>query len=269
MMANEKTRVTFLGTRGSVPVCGEDFALYGGDTSCVLVRMGGEEIILDAGSGLMRAADLLGSSAHILITHPHIDHMLGLMCFPPLFDESCSFTIMTQPRQGLSAAGQVSALMRPPLWPVTSGKFLADVRFCDITEQNFKIGNVSVEVMESGHPGGCSLFRLSHGNTDIAYCTDLEHGANLSAVLETFAKDVSLLVYDAYFTDEEYADKRGWGHSTWREGVKLAIRCGAKTLVLTHHSPTRTDAELEESERLARQEFPGCAFAKCGMEIDL
>jgi phosphoribosyl 1,2-cyclic phosphodiesterase len=271
-MKNNDTRILFLGTRGSIPVSGAEYIKYGGATSCVLVQMGGETILLDAGSGLMDATRLLADvrgRINILITHPHIDHIIGLPCFPLLYDKSKSFTIMTESRHGMGAQEQISTLMAQPIWPVSPNIFLADISYVNISHTSFQIGEVKVSTMISNHPGGCTLYRLTHGEHSIAYCTDFEHGGEYSANIVRFAEGVSLLIYDAHFSGDEYPAKQGWGHSTWEEAVRIANECGAKRLAITHHNPSRTDTQLEAAESALLKGYPAYFFAKSGLEITL
>jgi phosphoribosyl 1,2-cyclic phosphodiesterase len=261
--------VVLLGTRGTIAVSGAEFAVYGGATSCVLVRLGGELIFLDAGTGLVSAVPRLGAGGghfSILLSHSHIDHIMGLAAFPPLFDKRWRADIYSAERQGLTCREQIEKLMSFPLWPVSPDAFHENTRFLPING-SFSIGNAEVRTMEGGHPGGSTVYRLSCGGKSLVYCTDFEHTDELSARVAEFASGCDLLIYDAQYSAEEFEDRRGWGHSTWDEGVDMAGRCGAKRLVLFHHSPSRTDAELAELQASIGNEY--VIFGKCGEEIVL
>ena len=71
---------------------------------------------------------------------------------------------------------------------------------------------------------------------------------------------------DATFSDEEFDNYRGFGHSTWQQGVRLAQAANARQVGLIHHATWRTDTELTRIERLARREFAG---AFCGRELQI
>ncbi|MDR0905660.1 MAG: MBL fold metallo-hydrolase [Oscillospiraceae bacterium] len=253
------------GSRGSTPVHGSDFTRYGGATSCIAVNIGGESVILDAGSGLTGAAKWVPKSGEfsILISHPHIDHIIGLTSFAPLHNPDNSVRIFAAEHGGLGAQEQVERLMSAPLWPLGTEVFSDSTQFCDIdSDGTFQIGAVRVDTIEGNHPGGCTVYKLTHGEHSIVYCTDFEHDKHHSERLASFAADCELLIYDAQFSDAEYETKQGWGHSTREEAVRLARRCGVRKLLLFHHSPSRTDDALDAAEALTRLDFPDSSFAK-------
>ncbi len=268
-MANDIT-VTFLGTRGSIPVCGEDFLKYGGDTSCVYVDTGKEAIILDSGTGIMRMPETSpGLPMTILLSHAHIDHILGLPAFQPLYANGRRIDIFAEPRGGLSAMGQVSTLMRLPLWPVTPNSFGDGVKFRDIRTPEFEIGSIGVETMQAIHPGGCTVFKLTIGGSILVYCTDFEHSPEYSDQLAKLAEGCSLLIYDAQYSEEEYKTKHKWGHSTWDQGVIMGERCGAKRVALFHHNPPNTDDVLDAAQEYVSAKSQKCYFAKSGEVITI
>ena len=118
-------RIKLMGLRGTMPVHGEDCRLFGGATSCVFVQAAGETVILDAGTGLSGNAyrEFFGGSKRfsLLLTHSHVDHIMGFPAFPPLFDPACEGEVYLETRAGLDARAQLEALMSPPLWPVGTG----------------------------------------------------------------------------------------------------------------------------------------------------
>ncbi|MDO4540471.1 MAG: MBL fold metallo-hydrolase [Syntrophomonadaceae bacterium] len=272
MANNDKAFIKFLGVRGSVPVSGAEFVRYGGDTSCVLVRLGGEVILLDAGTGMLAGeAELRAETGRlsILLTHPHIDHIQGLCSSTLMYEPGRAVDIYAAPRRGLSAQGQIEALMSYPLWPVGPEGFAAKVVFHDITAEPFTIGRVRVDNMESDHPGGSTIFRLSSRGVSIVYATDFEPRAEYPARLEAFARDCSLLIIDAQYSAQEYEQRVGWGHSSWEQSAELGQRCAARRVMLFHHEPRRTDQELDAIQRRVREEYPRCAVARAGEEITL
>lgn len=261
--------VVLLGTRGSVPVSGEAYQRYGGASSCVLVRLAGEQLVLDAGTGLVALPDYLRPETRkftLLLTHAHADHILGLPVSPLFYDPGIEKDVRAVRRGGLSPQEQACALMHEPLWPAST-ETLRAVSYHDI-EGSFRVGEVAVDAMESDHPGGSTVYRLSAGDRSLVYATDFEHGPR-SAALEDFARGCTLLLYDAQFDDSEYPAKRGWGHSTWQEGAALAQRAGAQRLVFVHHAPTRTDDELDALGRALKRLPIEASFGRDGEEIDL
>lgn len=263
-------KVKLLGVRGTVPVHGEDFACYGGATSCVLVQAGDESIILDAGTGLNERdfrAWHRGERFSMLISHPHVDHLMGFPIFPPFFDSSLSCGVYLKSRDGLDAKAQIEKLMSPPLWPVMTWAFKAKVGFPDV-ESSFMLGDVRVDTMDVSHPGGCTAFRLSHGGKSLVYATDFEP-AESEAEFEAFAKDCTLLLLDAQYSREEYERCRGFGHSYVERSISLARRCNAEKTVFIHHDPKRTDSRMEELERAIALCSSDIRFGREGEEICL
>jgi ribonuclease BN (tRNA processing enzyme) len=266
-----KASIVFLGTRGSVPTDGPAFARYGGATPCVLVKTEDALVFLDAGSGILRATPYLEGRERrvsVLLSHTHIDHILGLLAFPPLYDPGFEIDIYAADRDGLSAREQIERLMSPPLWPAGPEVFADTVRFHAVRPR-FRVGDLAVEATEGNHPGDALVYRLSRDGKSLVYCTDFEHGEEASARIAAFAADCDVLVCDAQYSDAEYERKRGFGHSTWEEAVKLAKRCRAARAVLFHHDPAHDDETLARAEAECRKSFDRLSFAKCGEELTL
>jgi ribonuclease BN (tRNA processing enzyme) len=117
------------------------------------------------------------------------------------------------------------------------------------------------------HPDPVYGFRLEHGGQSIVYATDTEHFACVDPTLKKLAAGADILIYDSQYTPEEYPSKVGWGHSTWQAGAELARAAGVPQLVLFHHDPGRTDAQLAEIERTAAINLPGTVAAREGMVL--
>lgn len=260
-------RLTVLGARGTAPSSGSEYIKYGCATTCFLLRFGGERIILDAGSGLLgleRRLDEGGNDFSMLISHPHVDHLIGLTSCQLLFDENARLAVYAVPRGGLSAREQVETLMSTPLWPVGPSDFKAEVTFHDISEETFYIGKVRVDCMEGWHPGGCTVFRLSFGEKSVVYATDFEEGSDADDGLALFAKDCTLLLCDGKYTVDELPPVRGFGHSSYNFVAALGKKTGALKTLIIHHSPNRTDTELDLMGASIKESFPQCHFAKEG-----
>lgn len=269
-MQNAAT-VKVLGARGTVPIEGEAVARYGGATACVLVRLGGENIVLDAGTGLLDLDRVLLAeerAASILLGHPHFDHLLGLPFCPVLYDSTRRVDVYAAERGGLGPRQQLERLMSPPLWPVGPEVFTAEVGFHTI-EGDFALGGVSVRVMEGCHPGGCSVFRLDWGGTSVVYASDYELDGESFPRLASFAEGCTLLLCDGQYFETERAEKRGFGHSTWREAARLASVCNAHILRILHHDPWHSDRQLDAAAPELERLFQNGAFARSGEEISL
>lgn len=254
-------KLTVLGTRGSVPMEGKDFAIYGGATSCYKVEAGNEEIYLDAGSGIANAIPARDSRITILLTHMHLDHLVGLPFFIALTEKDRPIDIYASERDGLAPKEAIDRLISNPFWPCKIEDYPANVTF-KLLPKKFFIGDVEIDTMEGSHPGGSTIYRLTYRGKSIVHATDFEHNPKACADLATFAKGCDLLLYDAQYTPEEYERFRGYGHSTPQEGLKVAAEAGAAKLVFIHHTPLRTDKQLVEMERTF-----ATPFAKVGDEF--
>ena len=260
-----------LGVRGTVPVHGPSFAQFGGGTSCVLVKADGQGIILDAGTGLSGRdvrAFYGGNDFTMLITHAHVDHLMGFPIFPPLFDRGCRCDVYLKTRGNKTARDQVEALMAPPLWPIRTDCVQAKLTFHDVAA-SFSLGAVQVDTMDACHPGGSTLYKLSWGGKSVVYATDYEPESDEPADFCDFAAGCSLLLLDAQYTDEEYPRHRGFGHSTLRRSAEIARRCGAAQTILIHHDPKRTDRELLQLEEALRESYPGVRLGRGGEEVTI
>lgn len=253
-------RLTVLGTRGSVPVEGENFARYGGATSCYKVQAGNEEIYLDAGSGIVSSLPAPNSRITILLTHMHLDHLIGLPFFIALTEKDRPIDIYAAARAGLAPKEAIDRVISNPFWPCKIEDYPAAVKF-HLLPERFTLGDVSVDTLEGSHPKGSTIYRLTYRGKSIVHATDFEHNSTACAALTDFAKGCDLLLYDAQYTADEYERYRGYGHSTPQEGLKVAAAAGVKKLLFVHHAPLRNDTALGALER----EFG--AFAKVGDEF--
>ena len=263
--------VTILGARGSVPASGQPFLRYGGATTCVALRMDGQPILLDAGTGMMELSTFLRPHERhvpLLLSHSHADHLLGLPLCPVLMQQDFQLDIYTAARYGLDAKAQVHALMSPPLWPVGTDALPADIRFRSLPE-TLQFGAVQVDVMEGIHPGGVSLFQLSGGGKRVVFITDCTLTDTLLPVLADFARDCDLLLCDGQYSETEWSACAAFGHSTWTMAARLGTLCGARQVRIMHHDPTHTDSLLDEAAAQVRAIHPDCTFACAGGEICL
>ena len=267
-MTQEEFRVRFWGTRGSLPVSGPQFRHFGGNTACVEMRCGPHRLVFDVGTGAKPAGKALMAEGiedlHLFFTHCHYDHILGLPFFAPLFCPKKDVKVWSGHLAGkMTTRTMLEEFVRPPWFPVE-----LDVCRASISCRDFRSGDVlqpypgvTVRTGSLYHPGGCIGYRVEWAGKAVAYVSDTEHEeGRLDETALDLMRGAELAIYDTMYTDEEMAHRRGFGHSTWRQGVKLAQAAGAKRLALFHHDPSRSDAELRAIERDARNAFKG-AFA--------
>lgn len=278
MMANDAFRVKFWGVRGSVPVSGPEFFRYGGNTSCVEMRCGEHVLLFDAGSGARAAGEIYRESGSIkeidlLFTHCHYDHIVGFPFFAPLYDSRINVTVWSGHLAGVMTTKEmVKAFMCPPWFP-------APIEICkaSLAWRDFRAGDVLeprpgvvIRTAYLNHPGNCIGYRVEWGGRAVAYISDTEHiDGQLDQNVLGLIEGADLVIYDSTYLEEEMSRRRGFGHSTWQQGVKLCEAAKAKRLALFHHDPVRTDGDLETMENEADAAFPGTFAARDGQEIVL
>lgn len=274
-MSTQSYGLRFWGVRGTVPTPGSATTRYGGNTSCLAAPLGEEEhLVLDCGTGLR----LLGSQQsrrphryHIFLSHYHLDHILGIPFFQPLYDKRTTITFYGPESGGRSVKEILHAFMMPPFFPVTLKDVPAQVGYVTLGKEPVRVGDFAVSSQAVNHPDGCVSYRLERGSRRIVYATDHEHGrVEVDQALVDFSTGADHLIYDAMYLETEYEElRRGWGHSTWYAAVRIARAAQVKNLVLFHHNPDHTDEELEKVLSLAREEMPSSQIATEGMELPL
>jgi len=247
-MNDSGMRLTVLGARGSIPVSGPQFALFGGSTSCYMVEAGGETIFLDAGTGLLSAPVNFSRPPVILLSHLHLDHVLGLGMYPRLLQAGAETRLMLPAADAQEARDTLARVFGPPYWPLTLTEYRGNVDIAPLTP-HFTVGAVEVDCLEGRHPGGCTVFRLRCGDESLVCATDYEPDDISFAALSDFCAGAGLILYDAQYTAEEYGSRAGFGHSTAEKGLELLEKSGAAQLLLVHHSPDARDEELLRRER--------------------
>jgi len=259
-----------LGARGSVPVSGEEYLGFGGATTCVLVCLADTCVVLDAGTGLLSLPGEVLSlpSLTLLLSHTHIDHLLGLPVCPYVMLPGAELTVRAAAREGMGVREQVSRLLAPPLWPVGEGQLPASFRFREL-EETFSVGAIQVKTMKGVHPGGVTLFRLSGNERTVVFMTDCTLTPELFPRASEFAAGCDLLLIDGQYSDGEWPARKGFGHSRWTEAARFGAACGAGRTRIVHHDPLHSDALLEAAERELQLDYPCCSFGREKEEIVL
>jgi len=278
------------GTRGSVAVTDPDHAVFGGDTTCLLITgTGGEQVLVDCGSGLPRLAPRLApdpaSAADVLVllTHFHLDHLMGLPGFPLLYRAGTRLQIAAAAASegGGTVASVLRTLLGAPLWPVDLAQLPAHVDCQDLAaasgDRPLRRGGLEIRWAPLPHPGGCTAFRVDEPATgaSLVIATDAEWDHAPPAMLADFTHlcrhpaPCDLLLCDGQYDGQTIAARRGWGHTSWSRAVALAREVGAARLLLTHHDPEDDDATLLAREQALQAELPSAALARQGMVVDL
>jgi phosphoribosyl 1,2-cyclic phosphodiesterase len=255
--------VRIWGARGSLPSPGAATRRHGGNTSCVSVRAAsGDCVILDAGTGIRALGDSLLAGAapdvpldhvsySLFLTHAHWDHVQGLPFFSPLYRPGARVHIYGPPALGATLERAVRDQMRPPAFPVSFDALPATINFHVASDAGVACGELVVRPLPVRHPGGAVGWRVDHAPSGaaVAYMPDNEiagagEGVSRAAWMDTL-RGVSLLVHDSTYTRDELPNRRGWGHSSWDEAVRLAFDAGIGRVVLFHHHPDRGDRGVD------------------------
>lgn len=272
--------VQFWGVRGSIPAPGKDTVRYGGNTSCIEMRLGGKRLIFDGGTGLQMLGQHLQKQmpidAYMFFTHYHWDHIQGVPFFTPAFIRGNCFKIHgAVPPDAESMEQHFVERVLHPNSPVPLEGIQADLKFCEIVcGDTFTVDDIILETGRLNHPNSAMGYRITWQGHTVFYCTDTEHFPDrLDENVLHLARDADMLIYDAMYTDEEYhnpkAPKIGWGHSTWQEAVKVAKAAGVKKLVVFHHDPIHNDDFLDRVAENVKEVFPNSVLAREGMILDV
>jgi phosphoribosyl 1,2-cyclic phosphodiesterase len=300
-MAQHAAKLSFWGVRGSIPTVDRETWRYGGNTPCLdFCAPDGTRFILDCGTGLRAfgnhwqtahggEAGVGGQAggggethgggqalhAHIFVTHYHWDHIQGIPFFAPLYSAQNHFHFYSFRSKFLgpeSLKHVMEAQMAHPYFPVDLSAMSAQREFTEVAGgEQWEINGTRITARWLNHPQGCLGFRIETSAGVIAYATDNEPGnAELDRSLRELARGADIYVADAQYTPEQLAGvRKGWGHSSWMEGVRVAKECGARNLVLFHHDPESSDKMIDGILREARQHFPSVWGAAEGMVMTL
>ena len=271
-------RVRFWGVRGSIACPGSSTIRYGGNTPCIEVRCGEHVLVFDAGTGLRPLGlELIKDKSirhvDIFITHCHLDHVVGLPFFAPLFRKGYRVRVWAG---NLLPANSIERVMRglmsSPLFPIQIEIFKAAIEFHD-----FRSGdvlrpheNVVLRTAPLDHPDGSNGYRLEYGGRTFALVSDTEgFPGKCDNDLLSLADHADLAVYDATYTEDEIVSRIGWGHSTWLRGIRLAEKANVKHLCLFHHDPSHDDDFMDTLAAEADDVRAGTVTAREGQIIDL
>lgn len=258
-------RIKCWGSRGSISVSGSRYNRYGGDTTCLEIQAdSGEIIIVDAGTGIRRLGRSMirrnAKECYLLLTHTHWDHILGIPFFHPLLSKACRVFVQDRTFSGLTTRQVFAEVMRPPFFPVRLEDYKGDIRFDTALNGKFSIGSVSIESIPTSHSDGSLGYKFTEKGKTFVFMTDNELGFahGQSRPLDdyiAFCKGADILYHDAEYTDEEYACKKGWGHSSLSDVLNLAVKAHVKQLGLIHINQNRTDDQMDEMVTRCRDHF--------------
>lgn len=270
-------RIKYYGVRGSLPVSGQEYVKYGGNTTCVVLYESDITIIIDAGTGIRNfGRDIIKDSGpgdhkfFLFFTHYHWDHLMGFPFFTPAYIKSNEINIYGETKYNMTVMDVLKKQQQVINFPVELNGMAAKLVFNELQgNDEIKIGPISISYIKINHPGGNLAYRIDSGSSSFVVATDYEHFSVPDANLIKLAKNATVLMYDAQFTPEEYPKYVGWGHSTYEEGIKIAQLAGVKDLHLVHHAPEHTDSDIDKIQFAAQIKFPSTIAIKEGFEIQI
>jgi phosphoribosyl 1,2-cyclic phosphodiesterase/CheY-like chemotaxis protein len=277
-----ETRLKFWGVRGSIATPGPETIKHGGNTSCIEVRVGGEIIVLDAGTGIRRLGLELKKEfadrpihLNLLITHTHWDHIQGFPFFPAAYNPHNQVTIYGYEGARLGLQTTLSIQMENPYFPISMQQMPGHIAIRELKDMSFQLGSIGVKAHFVNHPGVCVGYRLFTPGGSISYLPDVElfqqHHTRLkngsgparhqapAAVPEEdrnaleFVRDSDVLILDSQYDAAEYQKRIGWGHSCFEDSVTFAMEAGARRLFLFHHDPDHADEKIARMAARARE----------------
>jgi len=210
-------------------------------------------------------------SANILITHFHWDHIQGLPFFVPLYNQANQFHIYSYRPHESSLEHTLGGQMVNPYFPVDMNAMRARRSYTEVASEPFELDDFRIRPARINHPQGCLCFRIENDGKAIVLATDNEPGnPETDRTLREICRGADIMIYDSQYERAQLEhEKKGWGHSTWEEGVEVCQECGVKELILFHHDPDSDDWAIDDLQERARARFPNCRAAFEGLEIKL
>jgi len=243
------------GARGSIPVSGEQYLKYGGDTTCMEIRTINDEIIIvDAGTGIRRLGNKLikekSSKYNMLFTHAHWDHLMGFPFFKPIFSSKTRMNIIRCPHPGKYAEEMMTRVMSPPNFPIKYEDIKALITYEKGCPNGFFIDTLKIDPINLSHPNSGCGYKFTENDKTFVFLTDNElghihpWGKTLDEYVQ-FSKNADLLIHDCEYSDEDYKKRKEWGHSSVSQAAELAKKACVKKFGLFHHNQDKSDDDVE------------------------
>ena len=235
------------GVRGSMPTAGESFSKYGGNTTCFEIETADSQIFIDAGTGFSSASiNEDKKKVYLLFTHLHHDHVQGLLFNPRLFTRNREIIVSSALMGGGILKQHLSEYFSPPFFPPSVFSYVKCLNFVDFDQFILqKSSDLIIECISLNHPGGAFGYSFKSGSKKVVIALDNEFDTDEGENLLGFCENADILFWDGMYTDEEIINKKGWGHSTIEQAIYFTQKSSVKKTVICHHSPTRSDAEID------------------------
>ena len=236
------------GVRGSIPCVGPDFVKYGGDTTCIEIETDKFQLVFDAGTGF-RNVELKKSKkpVYLFFSHFHHDHISGLAHNAALHQPDCPINLTTALTDKAELRNTLNKFYSERFFPVEFLDLYSHINFADFSNvQSLISDNIKINQIQLKHPGGAAGYKVQKGNTSIVLLFDNEYETCNKEVLFDFCDQATMVLWDGMFTNEEYTEKKGWGHSTIEQAVKFGEDGDLDNILICHHSPDRKDADIDQ-----------------------
>jgi phosphoribosyl 1,2-cyclic phosphodiesterase len=272
-----KTR--FWGVRGTIACPYDSYMKYGGNTSCVTVQCDDTLLIFDSGTGILPLGNKImangtgNGNISVFFSHTHWDHISGFPFFKPAYSPQFSLDLYcgNLKKHGSSIFEVLSHQMANPTFPVPIDILQAKMQYHDFDAgESIKLSDeIHLDTCLLNHPKGATGYRVNFKGRSVCYVTDTEHKKDtLDESILKLVENTDLFIYDSTYTEEEYPNFEGWGHSTWQEGVRLSKEAGVRNYAIFHHDPSHDDDFMDNVERDAKKTLASAFVAKEGMEIE-
>lgn len=275
-------RVFIGGLRGSRPCVGANFEVFGGDTTCVLVvGSSGERVVLDAGSGLTpvsrELSDLGVGNVTLLLSHYHLDHMMGLTMNGLFHNSAWTFRCLGPTLDHVTVRDAVTGLLGPPYWPLSCDQMAGQFIFDAFPTSGLQVGGLRIRACAVSHPGGCLAYRIDDAVSGkaLVFATDIEWQRQTSAQAADLLclccepNPATLLIMDAHFERAQAESFSGWGHTCWQDVVDMALKTGVSQVLLGHHAPDADDKTLSHQDTQVQDIMPNASMARAGQWINI
>lgn len=234
---------------------------YGGNTSCIEFRSGGDIIILDAGTGLRKLGQSLLTefknqplNLTLLLSHTHWDHIQGIPFFAPIYESRCRLRVLGCEGARKSLVAALTGQMESTYFPVPFSKLPSNIEIEELHDFSFDVGRTLVRAQRANHPGVTVGYRLFSPEGITCFFPDVEPraGGNDQEMID-FVRDADVLILDSQYDRLEYQEHIGWGHGCVDESVALALKANVTKLLLFHHDPDHNDKKIDALVQSARR----------------